>query len=145
MDEVCNISNKNQPPSNLIKYQYFKGAKDFKNHFMNISIYIALVPLWRHSNKEKIHKDLKNGIMRALEITNQNNPWTAAFPPLGNRVIGFSTDWYMTIMLKTMRHFINKNSNSSPKIIRVVVNNIQHVKFCTRIMMGNNLGDSLCR
>ena len=23
MDEVCNISNKNQPPSNLAKYQYF--------------------------------------------------------------------------------------------------------------------------
>ena len=45
VDEVCNISNKNQPPSNSTKYQYFKGAKDFKNHFMSISIYIALVPL----------------------------------------------------------------------------------------------------
>ena len=73
VDEVCNISNKNQPPSNLAKYQYFKSAKDLKNYFMNISIYIALVPLWHHSNKEKIHKDPKNGIMRALEITNQNN------------------------------------------------------------------------
>ena len=62
----CNILNKNQPPSNLAKYQYFIGAKDFKNHFMNISSYIALVLLWLHSNKEKNQEDLKNGIMGAL-------------------------------------------------------------------------------
>ena len=51
---------------------------------MNISIYIALVPLWRHSNKEKNQEDLENGIMRALELAKQNNLLTIAFPPLGN-------------------------------------------------------------
>ena len=76
---------------------------------MNISIYIALVPLWRHSNKEKNQEDLENGIMRALEIANQNNLLKIA--PLGNGVFGFSTELCATIMLQTMRHFINKNSN----------------------------------
>ena len=60
-----------------------KGAKDFKDHFMNISIYIALVPLSRHSNKEKNQEDLENGIMQALKIANQNN--------------------FLTIMLQTMK------------------------------------------
>ena len=76
---------------------------------MNISIYIALIPLWRHSNKEKNQEDLENGIMRALEIANQNNLLKTA--PLGNGVFGFSTELCATIMLQTMRHFINKNSN----------------------------------
>ena len=40
---------------------------------MNILVYIALIPLWCHSNKEKNQEDLKNGIMRALEIANHNN------------------------------------------------------------------------
>ena len=135
---MCNISNKNQSPSNLVKYQFLKGAKGFKNHFMSTSVYIALVPLWRHSNKEKNQEDLKNGIMGALEITKQNNRLTIAFPPLGNRVSGFSSDFWATIMLQTMRDVINKNSNSSLKIIRVVVNNIRQVKTFTRIMMANN-------
>ena len=76
---------------------------------MNISIHIALIPLWRHSNKEKNQEDLENGIMRALEIANQNNLLKIA--PLGNGVFGFSTELCATIMLQTMRHFINKNSN----------------------------------
>ena len=50
---------------------------------MNISIYIALVPLSRHSNKEKNQEDLENGIMQALKIANQNN--------------------FLTIMLQTMK------------------------------------------
>ena len=104
------------------------GAKDFKDHFMNISIYIALVPLWRHSIKEKNQKDLENRIMQALKIANQNNLLTIAFPPLGNGVFGFAIDLCATIMLQTMRDFINKNSNSSLKILRVVVNNIRQVK-----------------
>ena len=109
-------------------FSTIKGAKDFKDHFMNISIYIALVPLWRHSIKEKNKKDLEDGIMQALKIANQNNLLTLAFPPLGNGVFGFSIDLCATIMLQTMRDFINKNSNSSLKIIRVVVNNIRQVK-----------------
>ena len=78
---------------------------------MNISIYIALVPQWRHSNKEKNQENLKNGIMRALEIANQNNLLTIAFPPLGNGVFDFSSD-LCAVMLQTMRDFINKNYNS---------------------------------
>ena len=80
-----------------------KGAKDFKDHFMNISIYIALVPLCRHSNKEKNQEDLENGIMQALKIANQNNFLTIAFPPLGNGVFGFTIDLCATIMLQTMK------------------------------------------
>ena len=106
---------------------------------MNISIYIALVPQWRHSNKEKNQEDLENGIMRALELAKQNNLLTIAFPPLGNGVFGFSTDLCGRIMLQTIRDFIRKNSNSSPKIIHVVVNNIRQVKDFTRIIMANNL------
>ena len=56
-----------------------------------------------------------------------------------NGVFGFSTDLHATIMLETMRDFINKNSNLSLKIIRVVVNNMRQVKTLTRIMMVNNL------
>ena len=77
--------------------------------------------------------------MQALEIANQNNLLTIAFPPLGNGVFGFSIDLCATIMLQTMGDFINKNSNSSLKIIRVVVKNIQQVKAFTRILMANNL------
>ena len=47
-----------------------KGATDFKHHFINISIYFALVPLYRHSNKVKNQEDMENEIMRALEIAN---------------------------------------------------------------------------
>ena len=36
-----------------------KGATDFKNHFMNILIYITLVSLRSHSNKKKNQEDLK--------------------------------------------------------------------------------------
>ena len=126
-------------------FSTINGAKDFKDHFMNISIYIALVPLWRHSNKEKNQEDLENGIMWALKIANQNNLLKIAFPPLGNGVRGFSIDLYATIMLQTMKNFINKNSNSSLKIIHVVVNNIRQVKAFTRTMMANNLWDYLCR
>ena len=105
---------------------------------MNISIYIALVPLWRHSNKEKNQEDLENGIMRVLQIANQNNLLTIAFPSFRNGVFGFSIDLCATIMLQTMRDFINKNSNSLLKTIRVVVNNIRQVKAFTRIMITNN-------
>ena len=83
--------------------------------------------------------------MQALEIANQNNLLTIAFPPLGNGVFGFSIDLCATIMLQTMGDFINKNSNSSLKIIRVVVKNIQQVKAFTRILMANNLWDYLGR
>ena len=106
---------------------------------MNISIYIALVSLWRHSHKKRNQEDLKNGIMWDLDKANQSNLLTIAFPPLGNGVFGFSTDLCATIMLQTMRDFINKNSNSSLEIIRIVVNNIRQVKTFTRIMMANNL------
>ena len=78
-------------------------------------------------------------MIRALEIRSQNNLLTKAFPPLGKRIFGFSTDLYGTIMLKTMRDFINKNFNSSLRVIRVVVNNIRQVKAFTRIIMANNL------
>ena len=77
--------------------------------------------------------------MQALEIANQNNLLTIAFPPLGNGVFGFSIDLCATIMLQTMGDFVNKNSSSSLKIIRVVVKNIQQVKAFTRILMANNL------
>ena len=107
------------------------GATDFRNNFIDILNYIALVPLWTNSNKEKNQEDLKNGIIKALEITNQNNLLTIAFPPFGNGVFGFSTDLCATIMLQTMRDFITKNSNLSLKIIRVVINNIRKVKTLT--------------
>ena len=77
--------------------------------------------------------------MRALEITNENNLLTTAFPPLANGVFGFSTVRCTTIMLRTMRGFITKNSNLCLKIIRVVFNNIGQVKTFTRIMMASNL------
>ena len=106
---------------------------------MNISIYIALVPLWRHSSKEKNQEILENGIMQALELAKQSNLLTIAFLPLGNGVFGFSTDLSGTIMLQTMGDFIRKNSNSSLKITHVVVNNIQQVQTFPGIMMANNL------
>ena len=106
---------------------------------MNISIYIALVLLWRHSNKEKNQEILENGIMQALELTKQSNLLAIAFPPLGNGVFGFSADLCGTIILQTMGDFIRKNSNSSLKIIHVVVNNIRQVKSFTGNMMANNL------
>ena len=115
------------------------GATDFRNNFIDILNYIALVPLWSNSNKEKNQEDLKNEIIKALEITSQNSLLTIAFPPLGNGVLGFSTDLCATIMLRTMRDFITKNSNLSLKIIGVVVNNIRQVKTLTRVMMANNL------
>ena len=95
--------------------------------------------LWRYSNKDKNQEDLKSGVMQGLGITNQNNILTIAFPPLGNGVFVYSTYLCETIMLQTMRDFITKNSNSSLKIIRVVVNNIGQVKTFTRIVMANNL------
>ena len=95
---------------------------------MNISI-----------SKEKNQEDLENVIMRALKIANQNNLLAIALPPLRNRVFGFFIDLCATIMLPTMKNFINKNSNSSLKIILVVVSNIRQVKAFTRIMMANNL------
>ena len=104
---------------------------------MNISVYIALVSLWRHSNKGKNQDDAR--IMRALELAKQNNRLTIAFPPLGNGVFGFSTDLCGRMMLQAIRDFIRNNSNSSPKIIHVVVNNIRQVKDFTRIIMANNL------
>ena len=122
-----------------------KGATDFKNHFMNILIYIALVPLASYGNKEKNQEDLKNGIMQALEITNLNKYLTVAFPPIVNGVFCFSADMCATIMLRTMRDFITKNSNLSLKIILVVVSNVWQVKTFTRIMMANNLWQYLCR
>ena len=131
---------------NAVKFGWQrKSAKDVKDHFLNVSIYIALVPPWRHSNKEKNQEDLKKRIIRALEIANQNNLLTIAFPPLGNGIFGFSTDLCGTIMLKTMRYFINKNFNSSLRITCVVVNNIRKVKTFTRIIMANNLWDYICR
>ena len=74
---------------------------------MNISLVfiIALVPLWRHSNKEKCQEDLENGIMRALEIANQNNLLTIAFPPLRNGVFSFSIDLCATIILQNDEGF----------------------------------------
>ena len=116
-----------------------KIATDFKKHFMNILISVALVPLWSHSNKDKNQENLKNGIMRGLEITSQSNLLKIAFPPLADGVFGFSTDMCATIMLRTMRDFITKNSHLSLKIIRVVVDNIRQVKTFARIMMENNL------
>ena len=104
---------------------------------MNISIYIALVSLWRHSNKEKNQEDART--MRALELAQQNNLLTIAFPPPGNGVFGFSTALCGTIMLQTMRDFITKNSNSSLKITHVVVNNIRQEIDFSRIMVANNL------
>ena len=83
---------------------------------MNISICTALVPLWRHSNKEKNQEDLKNGIMRALEISNQNNLLTIAFSSLGNGVFGLCAT-----MLQTMGDFMNKSSNSSLKKLYVLL------------------------
>ena len=83
--------------------------------------------------------------MWALEIANQNHLLTIAFTPLGIGVFAFSTDLCATIMLQIMRSFIDKNCNSSLKIIHVVVNNIRQVKAFTRIMMANNLWDYLCR
>ena len=71
---------------------------------MNISIDIALLPLWRHSNKEENQEDLENEIM--LELAKQNNLLAIAFPPLGNGAFGFSTDLCGTIMQQTMRDFI---------------------------------------
>ena len=62
--------------------------------------------------------------MRALEITNQSNLLTIAFPPDANGIFGFSIDMCATIMLGTMRDFINKNSKLLQKIICAVVNNI---------------------
>ena len=47
---------------------------------MNISIYIALVSLWRHSSKEKNQEDART--MRALELAQQNNLLTIAFPQM---------------------------------------------------------------
>ena len=94
---------------------------------MNISVYIALVSLWRHSNKGKNQDDAR--IMRALELAKQNNRLT----------IAFSTDLCGRMMLQAIRDFIRNNSNSSPKIIHVVVNNIRQVKDFTRIIMANNL------
>ena len=47
--------------------------------------------------------------------------------------------------LQTTKNFITKNSNSSLKIVRVVVNNTRQVKTFTRIMMANNLWDYSCR
>ena len=121
-----------------------KGAKDFKDHFMNISIYIALVPLWCHSSKEKSRR---SGKWNNANIKNSKpkQSFNNNFSPLGNGVFGFSIDLCATIMLQTMRRFINKNSNSSLKIIRVVVSNIRQVKAFTRIMMENNLWDYLRR
>ena len=84
-------------------------ATDFRNNFIDILNYTALVPLWSNSNKDKNQEDLKNGIIKALKITNQNNLLTIAFPPLGNGVFGFSTDLCATIMLRTMKDFITKN------------------------------------
>ena len=72
---------------------------------------------------------MKNGIMRALEITNQNIILKIIFTPLTNGVFGFYTDMCTTIMLRTMRDFIAKNSNLSLKIIRVVINNIVHWNY----------------
>ena len=100
---------------------------DFKNYLMNISIF-ALVPLWRQSNKKENQEDLRNRIMRPLEITNQNHLLTIAFPPIGNGLFGFYSDLRGTIMLQTMRDFISKSSNLSLKIIHVVDNNIRQVK-----------------
>ena len=92
-------------------FSTIRGAKDFKDHFMNVLIYIALVPLWRHSKNGKNQEDLENGMIRALEPANQK-----LFPLPGNGVFGFSTDLCATIILQTMRNFINKNSNSSLKL-----------------------------
>ena len=94
-----------------------KSATNFKNHFMNIL-------RW---NK------------RALEITNQNNLLTKAFPLLANDIFCFSTDILATIMLQTIKDFINKHSNLSQKIIRVVVSKIRQVKTFTGIMTAHNL------
>ena len=86
-----------------------------------------------------------NGIMRALEKAIQNNLLKIAFPPLANGVLGFSTDMCATIMLRTMRDFITKNSHLLLKIIHVVVNNIQQTKMFARIMMANDLLHYLCK
>ena len=82
-----------------------------------------------------IFQDLKNGIMQASEITNQNNLLAVDFRPPGNRVFDFSTNLCATIMLQKMMDFLDKNFNSSLKIIRNVVNNIRQVKMITRFMM----------
>ena len=54
---------------------------------MNVLIYIALVPLWRHSKNGKNQEDLENGMIRALEPANQNNVLA----------IAFSTTWKWSI------------------------------------------------
>ena len=103
---------------------------------MNILIFIiciTFVPLLSHSNK-KSQEDLKNGIMRALEIRNQNSLLAIAFPALTNGLFGLSTNMCATIMLQRMRDSITENSSSSLKIIRVIVSNIRQVKTFTRII-----------
>ena len=77
---------------------------------MNILIYIALIPLWRHSNKKKNQEDLKNGIMRALEIANHNNLLTITVSSIGNVVFWFLHRFVYDNNAANMRDFINKNS-----------------------------------
>ena len=85
-------------------------ATDFRNNFIDILNYIALVPLWSNSNKDKNQEDLKNGIIKALKITNQNNLLTIAFPPLGNGVFGFSTDLCATNQVRTLTRVMIANN-----------------------------------
>ena len=113
-------------------YKFQKPFYEYFN-FHNFHCICLAMELWSHSNK-KSQEDLKNGIMRALEITNQNNLLAIAFPALAYGVFGLSTDMCATIMLRTMRDFITENSNFSLKLIRVIANNIRQVKTFARVI-----------
>ena len=75
---------------------------------MNPLIYVTLISLRSHSDKEKI-QDLKSRITQALEITNQKHTLKIAFPLLENEVFGFLTDLRVTLMRRKVSNFVTKN------------------------------------
>lgn len=81
-----------------ISFTIRKGSADFKDYFMNPLIYVTLISLGSHRDKEKNKGNRKNGMIQAFRNKEPKQTFNIAFSPLGNKVFNLSTDCYATVI-----------------------------------------------
>lgn len=65
---------------------------------MNPLIYVTLIALGSHRDKEKNKGNRKNGMIQAFRNKEPKQTFNIAFSPLGNKVFNLSTDCYATVI-----------------------------------------------
>ena len=70
---------------------------------MNPLIYVTLISLRSHSDKEKNKGNRKTGMTQAFRNEEPKQSFNIAFSLLGNKLFNLSTDCYATVIEKTFR------------------------------------------